>query len=104
MEKDAHICPTSATDKFNSRDNCCVTFTDASPDLERALTQGKGSNCCVTFRRNDAKHINKRAGIILGFVTLFAMCVMITIVLTAGNGKGKWQDLPVAYSHQEDRN
>ncbi|KAH8789015.1 hypothetical protein BGZ57DRAFT_727168, partial [Hyaloscypha finlandica] len=33
-----------------ARDNCCMVFTDASPDLERALTQGRGNNCCVAFR------------------------------------------------------
>jgi hypothetical protein len=27
-----------------------MVFTDASPDLERALTQGRGNNCCVAFR------------------------------------------------------
>jgi hypothetical protein len=36
--------------KAPARDNCCVTFTDASPDLERAITHGSGSNCCVQFK------------------------------------------------------
>lgn len=73
--------------------------------MERALTQGKGNNCCVTFRRNDAKHMNKRAGIILGFVTVVAMCVMLTIVLTAnGNSKGhgKWREDMPSMDYDED--
>ncbi|CAG8978049.1 hypothetical protein HYALB_00000720 [Hymenoscyphus albidus] len=32
------------------RDNCCISFTDASPDVERAIMASR-SNCCVSFRR-----------------------------------------------------
>ncbi|RFU30193.1 hypothetical protein B7463_g6122, partial [Scytalidium lignicola] len=33
------------------RSNCCVTFTDASGDIERDFSRRGGSNCCVTFKR-----------------------------------------------------
>lgn len=50
------------------------------------LTQGRGTNCCVRFRRNDGHHANKRVGVVVGFATLFLLCV--TIVLTAGAARG----------------
>ncbi|KUJ12308.1 uncharacterized protein LY89DRAFT_688055 [Mollisia scopiformis] len=88
IEKDSHICSTAAALQDSRHSNCCVTFDDASPELERMLTQGKGSNCCVAFRSNDRKMANRRTGIVVGFVTMFMVCVMLTIILTAGAAKG----------------
>ncbi|KAG4434510.1 hypothetical protein IFR05_010015 [Cadophora sp. M221] len=67
------------------RDNCCVTFTDASPDLERALTAGKGTNCCVTFRSKSDGPKNK--GPLLLFAILFMVCLTIILVAEAGSKK-----------------
>ncbi|KAH9214115.1 hypothetical protein DL95DRAFT_389807 [Leptodontidium sp. 2 PMI_412] len=67
------------------RDNCCVTFTDASPDLERALTAGKGTNCCVTFRSKSDGPKNKWP--LLLFAILFMVCLTIILVAEAGSKK-----------------
>jgi len=106
IEKDNHVCSSSSasTDKDkHSRDNCCVTFTDASPDLERLLTQGPGTNCCVQFRKTDAKHVKHRAGIALCFLALLFTMITVITVLSAtsrqgGNGRS---NSPVIYG--EDR-
>lgn len=74
----------SSTGK-KERDNCCVTFTDASPDLERALTAGKGTNCCVTFRSKSDGPRNK--GPVLLFALLFMVCLTIILVAEAGAKK-----------------
>ncbi|CAG8958976.1 hypothetical protein HYFRA_00012133 [Hymenoscyphus fraxineus] len=37
-------------ERERERDNCCISFTDASPDVERAIVASR-SNCCVSFRR-----------------------------------------------------
>jgi len=68
----------AALDPSGSRNNCCVTFTDASPDLERALTQDRGSNCCVTFRTSDSK--KGPSQVVMKVVIIGAL--FITIVLT----------------------
>lgn len=69
------------------RDNCCVTFTDASPDLERALTAGKGTNCCVTFRSKSDGGRAKNKGPLLLFAILFMVCLTIILVAEAGSKK-----------------
>jgi len=69
------------------RDNCCVTFTDASPDLERALTAGKGTNCCVTFRSKSDGGRQKNKGPLLLFAILFMVCLTIILVAEAGSKK-----------------
>lgn len=70
------------------RDNCCVTFTDASPDLEAALLDACGSNCCVSYRgnhaRGDGKREARRQKMICGLVGLFIICVCIVLVVAAG--------------------
>jgi hypothetical protein len=65
----------NGAEKKTESHNCCVTFTDASPDLERALTQNPGHNCCVRFRSTkvDAKREQKRISL---FVTLAFLAVM----------------------------
>ncbi|KAL2069606.1 hypothetical protein VTL71DRAFT_14285 [Oculimacula yallundae] len=67
------------------RDNCCVTFTDASPDLERALTAGKGTNCCVQFKRTNDVARNK--GPLLLVLVLFMVCLTIVLVSFASAKK-----------------
>lgn len=63
----------------NGRDNCCVTFTDASPDLERQLTSGRGSNCCVQFRSTkiDAHRERRRRGQWVIACLFFAIMVFV---------------------------
>jgi hypothetical protein len=58
-----------------NRDNCCVTFTDASPDLERAFALGGTNNCCVSFRSTkiDAKHERRKVRLAVVMVFLFIM-------------------------------
>ncbi len=53
-----------------------MTFTDASPDLERSVTQGMNHNCCVQFRSTkiDAKRERQR---IHFFVALAFLAVMV---------------------------
>ncbi|KAK0120049.1 hypothetical protein ONS95_011462 [Cadophora gregata] len=76
----------SGVEGRKERDNCCVTFTDASPDLERALTAGKGTNCCVTFRsKSDGRQKNK--GPLLLCLILFMVCLTIVSVAEAGSKK-----------------
>lgn len=67
-----------AHDIFGKRDNCCVTFTDASPDLERALTQEAGTNCCVRFR---SSHDKKGPSFLVMKVVIIG-ALFITILLT----------------------
>jgi len=57
------------------RGNCCMTFTDASPDLERALTLGGASNCCIHFRstRVDAKRERQKVRLVVVLVFLAIM-------------------------------
>ncbi|KAE8453228.1 hypothetical protein EG329_011295 [Mollisiaceae sp. DMI_Dod_QoI] len=105
IEKDNHVCSTANTDKDRqSRDNCCVTFTDASPDLERLFTQGTGNNCCVQFRKSDAK-LKPKARVALVFIALAVFFTMFTVIMVlsatlrqGGNGRG---NSPVMY--EEDR-
>jgi len=71
-----------------------VRFTDASPDLERALISGRGSNCCVFYRGNnhDAKREKRRHAIVFAIVALFLVCVMMTIVLTTDGAKDRMRE------------
>jgi len=58
--------------------NCCVTFTDASSDLERALAAGRG-NCCVKFsstKVDPQREAKRNAGIFI-LAALFLVLVML---------------------------
>jgi hypothetical protein len=72
-----------------SRDNCCVTFTDASPDLEHALTRGGGHNCCVQFKSSkiDAKREHQRQGLMFVLAVTLMVCAMVVVITTIQAGK-----------------
>jgi len=80
----------NAEDKKSARDNCCVVFTDASPDMERALTQSAGSNCCVTFRSSklDAHREQARVRKIVAF-TFLAVMMLFGVVFISLNPNHK---------------
>lgn len=60
------------------RNNCCVAFTDASPDLERAVARGQ--NCCVTFKSSKADK-QKLGGPALQIVRIiFAVLAVVLII------------------------
>jgi hypothetical protein len=73
------------------RDNCCVTFTDASPDLERAITHGQGSNCCVTFKSSkmDVRREQARIRKIVTFTFLVVMLLFFGAIFMSSFTKGK---------------
>jgi hypothetical protein len=82
-----------AASKKHVPHNCCVTFTDASPDLESALTQGNGHNCCVSFRSTkiDAKR-EQRIPWFVAFAFVVAMFLFFGAISLSGlssNSKAK---------------
>jgi len=97
LEKDNNA---AAQDTLAKRDNCCVTFTDASPDLERALTQDRGSNCCVTFRTSDAKkspsHVVMRL-VIIGALFITIVLTVLTVKLADANAAHARMERQKAY-------
>ncbi|KAE9380584.1 hypothetical protein N431DRAFT_432860 [Stipitochalara longipes BDJ] len=81
----------NSEDKKSARDNCCVVFTDASPDMERALTQSVGSNCCVTFRSSklDAHREQQKIRKIVAFTFLAVMLLFGAVFISLNpNQKG----------------
>jgi hypothetical protein len=60
--------------------NCCVTFTDASPDIERVLANGE-NNCCVSFKGSNIRRESQRQSVlaVLGVVAL--VCAGVVVVL-----------------------
>jgi len=82
----------AAATKAPARDNCCVTFTDASPDLERAITHGSGSNCCVQFKssKSTAHREQMRIRKIVAFTLLVVpMLLFLGAILTSSFTKEK---------------
>jgi hypothetical protein len=61
-----------------------VFFTDASPDMERALTQSAGTNCCVTFRSSklDAHREQRKIRKIVTFTFLVVMLLFGVIFIS----------------------
>ncbi|CZS96588.1 uncharacterized protein RCO7_04816 [Rhynchosporium graminicola] len=80
MEKDQNNTNAgSRVPQKKERDNCCVTFNDASPDLERALTEGKGTNCCVSYRsKNDVRR--SKGPILILLAIAFMVCITVILV------------------------
>jgi hypothetical protein len=64
------------------RQNCCVTFSDASADVERAIAGGH--NCCVTFSRKkdyeSEKALRKGCAVISILIIIALMVIGITAV------------------------
>jgi hypothetical protein len=63
-----------------------VTFTDASPDLERAITLGSGSNCCVRFRssKSNAHREQMKIRKVVAFTLLVVpMLLFLGAILTS---------------------
>jgi hypothetical protein len=64
--------------------HCCVSFSDASPDLERVLARS-GNHCCVTFKSSksvDARRQSAKYGVI-AIVVIFGMAVVATIIISS---------------------
>jgi len=78
----------TVTNDHPRRDNCCVTFTDASPDMERALAMG-GQNCCVKFktRKEHNKHDQRQQRYMVAIIMLFVCIMTVAIVRVTVNGK-----------------
>jgi hypothetical protein len=77
--------------KAPARDNCCVVFSDASPDLERAITQGSGSNCCVTFKSSklDAHREQKKIRRVVASTFLVVMILFFGAIFIGSFSKEK---------------
>ncbi|KAH8601116.1 hypothetical protein B0O99DRAFT_608002 [Bisporella sp. PMI_857] len=59
--------------------NCCLTFTDASPAAERAITSA-GGNCCITFRHSgDYRQRDRKAKMLW---LLFSLIICLTFVFS----------------------
>ena len=74
------------------RNNCCVTFSDPSGDLERSVVM-RGHNCCVSFRgRSESRaghdERRKQKGLIVCLLIIAAMVVGIVAVSSGCRGKG----------------
>ncbi|RDL37002.1 uncharacterized protein BP5553_04435 [Venustampulla echinocandica] len=66
------------------RNNCCVVFTDASPDLEKVIASSR-SNCCVTFSASERyKKQQRRSGFILAMLVISVTIIMVMVLM---NGK-----------------
>jgi len=68
------------------RDNCCMTFTDASPDLERALALSR-NNCCVHFRSTkiDAKRERRKVRFVVILASLAVFLFFFGFFITSGS-------------------
>ena len=69
-----------------------MTFTDASPDLERAITHGQGSNCCVQFRssKSNAQREQMKIRRVVAFTLLVVpMLLFLGAILTSSFTKEK---------------
>ncbi|EPE25407.1 hypothetical protein GLAREA_01319 [Glarea lozoyensis ATCC 20868] len=79
----------SAADNTPSiaRDNCCVSFTDATPDLERAIMRGR-NNCCVSFQREEGKREKDKRVIALSVGVFMVFFMLMFVFLSGGRGGG----------------
>jgi hypothetical protein len=70
------------------KSNCCVKFTDANSDMERAIA-ASASNCCVRFKRSTHDRKEKedvRKGALL-LAIVFMVCVMFVGIAAVRAGK-----------------
>ncbi|CAD6449278.1 1d918b43-a18f-4697-ba00-3f3d3298d8f9 [Sclerotinia trifoliorum] len=76
------------------RQNCCVTFTDASREMEEALVMNGHNNCCVRFSSaKSPSYIKQRksgcfVAIVLVAILVTLFVVMVIVSLKEGEGKG----------------
>jgi hypothetical protein len=71
--------------------NCCVSFTDASPDVERALMRA-GDNCCVSFRSSrfaNARRENRRHRIFAVLGVAFIVTLGIVVIVLGKSHKDR---------------
>jgi len=70
--------------------NCCVTFTDASPDLERQV--GGRNNCCVKVGGGMGEKALERERqmrrMVVGVICFFIAVVGFTVVMSSGRRGG----------------
>ncbi|KAJ8063291.1 hypothetical protein OCU04_008521 [Sclerotinia nivalis] len=70
------------------RQNCCVTFTDASRDMEEALVMNGHNNCCVRFSssKSSSDRKQRKKG---WFVAIVFMAILVTLFVVMVNGSVK---------------
>jgi hypothetical protein len=66
-----------------------VSFTDASPDVELALINSKGTNCCVAYSgsKSEAKRKEQRMALIAVVFVFLVLCGTVAIIMTAKSGR-----------------
>jgi len=77
--------------------HCCVSFTDASPEIERMMARS-GDHCCVTFSSSkavDARRQNAKYGAI-AIIAVTAMAVAVILAIIASNKHRKGQDFDLS--------
>ena len=68
--------------------NCCLSFTDASPELERGVSAA-GSNCCITFHHSGDSREGERKSLLAWLAVALMICATIVLVTFASRrGKG----------------
>jgi len=70
--------------KAHERSNCCVYFTDASKDMERAIA-ASGNNCCVRFSSRGDTQQRERSRNRFVLAVLFLICVMIVSIVAVNH-------------------
>jgi hypothetical protein len=75
--------------KHGERNNCCVSFTDATPDLEQAMIK-RNNNCCVRFKREDTKRDHKIKALATLGVIAFAVLMMVFLIKSVERSGGHY--------------
>jgi len=70
----------SSSDGTSGPQNCCVTFSDPSGDIERSFARSRGHNCCVSFRKTKAQSEwqNKKPFL---FLALFHVVLIVLFII-----------------------
>lgn len=65
------------------RTNCCVSFTDASPDIEQAFL-ARGTNCCVSFSGTASaiKRKERRFMVLMMLLVILIVCITVAVIVT----------------------
>ncbi|KAG9232321.1 hypothetical protein BJ875DRAFT_467117 [Amylocarpus encephaloides] len=79
--------PGGGDDHGPSRDNCCVSFTDATPDLERAVMRSK-HNCCVSFGQKSERTRKEKARARMAMACVVGLICMVVFLIVAMAGRG----------------
>jgi hypothetical protein len=70
--------------------NCCVTISDTTPEMQRAL-MGRTSNCCVTFKskRKDEREEKKKREAVAFVICLAAIVFLGFVYLVKGDHRAE---------------